>query len=71
MLWLALSHSECPVWLRPVSVLLTIYALAPFNFVIPVLGIVDDQVIVPLLLHCLVSLLPSHFKVPAGRTTAR
>ncbi|MBC7414196.1 MAG: hypothetical protein H7327_04600 [Herminiimonas sp.] len=69
MLWSALSHPERPFWLRPATFLLVVYALAPFNFVIPVLGIVDDLVLVPLLLHFMISLLPRHVKMP-GRVTA-
>jgi uncharacterized membrane protein YkvA (DUF1232 family) len=60
LLWLALRHPDRPVWLLPVSVLLGLYALAPFNLAIPVLGIVDDLVLVPLALHWLVKLLPPH-----------
>lgn len=71
MLWCALSHPERPVWLRPAAFLLTIYALAPFNFVFPALGIVDDLVLVPLLLHGLISLLPHHVRVPARAGTVR
>lgn len=63
MLWFALSHPGRPRWLRPVTFLLVLYALAPFNFVIPVLGIVDDLVLVPLLLHFLISLLPLHLRL--------
>lgn len=58
ILWCALSHSDRPRWLRPAIVCLIIYALAPFNFVMPVLGIVDDMVLLPLILHFLVALLP-------------
>ena len=71
MLWHALSHPERPFWLRPASVLLVIYALAPFNFVIPALGIVDDLVLVPLVLHFLISLLPRNVRVSAGATRPR
>ena len=62
MLWRALSHHDRPRWLRPVTFLLIVYALAPFNFVLPVLGIIDDLVLLPLALHFLVSLLPLHIK---------
>ena len=71
MLWHALSHPERPTWLRPATVLLLIYALAPFNFVIPVLGIVDDFVLVPLVLHFLLSLLPRHVRVASWPPAAR
>lgn len=47
MLWFALTHPERPRWLRPATVLLVPYAIAPVNFVISVLGIVEDLVLVP------------------------
>ena len=65
VLWYALSHRDRPRWLRPATFLLVAYAVAPFNFVIPVLGIVDDLVLVPLVLHFLMSLLPSHIRAGA------
>ena len=71
MLWFALSHPERPTWLRPAAIVLVLYALAPFNFVIPVLGIVDDLVLVPLLLHFLISLLPHHVRASARPISTR
>jgi uncharacterized membrane protein YkvA (DUF1232 family) len=43
---------------------LGLYALSPFNFAIPLLGAVDDFVVVPLILHWLVKLLPAHLGEP-------
>lgn len=60
LLWFALTHEDRPVWLLPASAGLVMYALAPFNLAIPVLGVVDDMVLVPLLLHYLLKLLPPH-----------
>ena len=37
---------------------LLLYALAPFNFVVPILGAVDDMVLIPLALHYVLKLLP-------------
>jgi len=58
LLWYALNHPSRPAWLWPVVIVLAFYALDPFNFVIPALGVVDDLVILPLLLHLLNKLLP-------------
>lgn len=58
VLWFALRHPARPGWLLPVAIALGLYALLPFNFAIPVLGVVDDLVLVPLALHWLVKLLP-------------
>ena len=35
----------------PATLALTFFALEPFNFAIPVLGLVDDLFLLPLLLH--------------------
>lgn len=61
-LWYALSHQDRPRWLRPVTAVMVLYALSPLNFAIPVLGVVDDLVLVPMLLHFLMTLLPQHIR---------
>ncbi len=58
VLWYALHHARRPVWLWPAVIVLGFYALEPLNFEIPVLGVVDDFILLPLLLHLLVKLLP-------------
>ncbi|BBP98015.1 hypothetical protein BSFA1_31440 [Burkholderia sp. SFA1] len=66
VLWRALRRPDRPRWLLPATVLLALYALAPFNIAVPLMGIVDDGVLVPLLLHLIVQCLPMRFRV--GRT---
>ena len=58
ILWLALRSPSRPRWLLPATVILAVYALSPFSYAIPVLGLVDDFVLVPLALHWLVRMLP-------------
>lgn len=58
VLRLALNHPDRPSWLIPALGLVTLYAIEPFNFAIPLLGIVDDGVLVPLVLHLIVLGLP-------------
>jgi uncharacterized membrane protein YkvA (DUF1232 family) len=58
LLWFALKHDDRPGWLLPTSVGLALYAVAPFNLALPILGVVDDVVLVPLVLHALLKLLP-------------
>jgi uncharacterized membrane protein YkvA (DUF1232 family) len=58
LLWFALKHHDRPGWLWPAAIGLTLYAIAPFNLAIPLLGIVDDMILVPLALHYLLRLLP-------------
>jgi uncharacterized membrane protein YkvA (DUF1232 family) len=60
LLWFALKHGDRPRWLAPAATGLALYALSPFNFALPVLGVVDDMVLVPLALHFLLKLLPPH-----------
>jgi uncharacterized membrane protein YkvA (DUF1232 family) len=53
VLWTALRHPNRPHWLLPASLALGFFALEPFNFAIPLLGVADDLVMLPLLLHAL------------------
>jgi uncharacterized membrane protein YkvA (DUF1232 family) len=60
LLWFALKHGDRPRWLLPATAGLALYAVSPFNLALPLLGVVDDMVIVPLALHFLLKLLPPH-----------
>jgi uncharacterized membrane protein YkvA (DUF1232 family) len=51
LVWRALRHPNRPNWLLPATLALGFFALEPFNFAIPVLGVVDDLFLLPLLLH--------------------
>jgi uncharacterized membrane protein YkvA (DUF1232 family) len=51
LVWLALRHPNRPTWLLPATLVLGFFALEPFNFAIPILGVVDDLFLLPLLLH--------------------
>jgi uncharacterized membrane protein YkvA (DUF1232 family) len=62
LLWFALRHPRRPTWLWPVAVILCLYALDPLNFALPLAGIFDDLVLIPLLVHLVVRLLPSEIK---------
>ncbi len=58
LLWYALRHPGRPLWLVPVAVLLTLYAIEPLNLAMPLFGAVDDLVLLPLVLHWVVRFLP-------------
>lgn len=62
LLWFALRHRSRPGWLFPAAALLALYALEPFNFALPVIGLVDDFILLPLALRCLVKLLPAEIR---------
>jgi uncharacterized membrane protein YkvA (DUF1232 family) len=67
LLWFALRHRSRPVWLWPAVAFLGLYALDPANFAIPLLGLVDDFVLLPLALHLLLKFLPSDIRAGFGR----
>jgi uncharacterized membrane protein YkvA (DUF1232 family) len=66
LLWFALRHPHRPVWLWPAAVVIGLYALEPLNFAIPMLGVVDDLVLVPLVLHLLLKFLPLNIRLESG-----
>jgi uncharacterized membrane protein YkvA (DUF1232 family) len=53
LLWIVLRRPNRPRWLLPATIALAFFALEPFNFAMPVLGIVDDIFLLPLLLRLL------------------
>jgi len=58
LLWFAIRHESRPAWLLPGLAVLALFAVEPANFALPVLGAVDEFVLVPLFLHGMVKLLP-------------
>ena len=62
LLLFALWHQHRPLWLWPVAVVLGLYAIDPVNFALPFAGLIDDFVLVPLLVHLVLTLLPSEIK---------
>ena len=71
LLWFALRHRNRPVWLVPAAVGLALWAAEPFNFLVPVLGVVDDFVLLPLILHLLVQFLPLEVRADYGLQAVR
>ena len=74
-LWFALRHPSRPGWLLPAAIVMGLYALSPLNFALPILGVIDDLVIVPLALHWMLKLLPpvlrSHFEQGSSQASMR
>lgn len=66
VLWLALGHPDRPGWLLPALGLVALYAIEPFNFAMPILGLVDEGVLVPLALHLIVLRLPASLRGTAA-----
>lgn len=67
LLWYALRHRSRPLWLLPVAALLTVYAIEPLNFAMPLFGVVDDLLLLPLVLHWVVRFLPQDIRYDFGR----
>ncbi len=73
LLWFALKHPLAPGWLKPAVALIVIYVLSPLDLVpdtIPVLGLVDDVVLVPLAISFLVKRLPVGLREDFARRDA-
>ena len=60
-LWLALKHPEVSAWAKAISFVAVAYALSPIDLIpdfIPVLGYLDDLIIVPVLVWLALKLIP-------------
>ena len=60
-LWRAWRHPAAPRWLKPAVLLVGAYVVSPVDVlpdVIPLLGVVDDIVLVPLAMRFLIKRLP-------------
>lgn len=69
-LWFALRHPAAPAWLKVGTALLALYVISPLDLipdVVPVLGVVDDLILVPLAIRWLLNRLPPHIREAAGR----
>jgi uncharacterized membrane protein YkvA (DUF1232 family) len=51
----------------PAVIVLGLCAIEPLNFAIPLLGVVDDVILLPLVLHALVTLLPAEIRYGFSR----
>jgi uncharacterized membrane protein YkvA (DUF1232 family) len=61
-LWFALRHPAAPTWLKVGTALIVLYVLSPIDLIpdfIPVLGLMDDVVLVPLAIRFLLKRLPA------------
>jgi uncharacterized membrane protein YkvA (DUF1232 family) len=68
LLWHALRHPNRPTWLLPATLALGFFALEPFNFAIPILGVADDLILLPLLLHALAKIAVYVTTLPSTRS---
>lgn len=69
-LWFALRHPAAPKWLKVGTALIALYLLSPIDLLpeaIPLLGVVDDIVLVPLAIRWLLSRLPAEVRGDVDR----
>ena len=71
LLWFALRHEQRPGWLLPGLAALGLFAVEPLNFAVPVLGAVDELVLLPLVLHFMVKMLPANVLPRVAHAYAR
>jgi uncharacterized membrane protein YkvA (DUF1232 family) len=69
LLWFALRHPAAPGWLKLGTALLALYVVSPIDLipdVLPVIGFVDDLVLVPLAIRWLLKRLPPEITAAAA-----
>lgn len=72
-LYVLLRHPDTPLWSKAVAAVVVAYALSPIDLIpdaIPVLGLVDDLLLVPLGVALALSLLPRPLIAEARREAA-
>jgi uncharacterized membrane protein YkvA (DUF1232 family) len=73
-LWFALRHHNAPGWLKLGTALIALYLISPIDLipdVLPVIGLVDDLVLVPLAIRWLLKRLPPEIAQAAASRRAR
>lgn len=63
MLWFACRDPRTPRWIKALAFFVVAYALSPIDLVpdfIPVLGFLDDVILLPVLIWLIVRHLPEH-----------
>ena len=72
-LWFALRHPDAPNWLKWGTALIALYLFSPIDLipdVLPVIGMVDDLVLVPLAIRWLLGRLPPEIAQAAASRRA-
>ena len=63
LLWTAYQHPECPMHVKLLIGLIVVYALSPIDLIpdfIPVLGYLDEMILLPILIGLALKLIPDH-----------
>jgi uncharacterized membrane protein YkvA (DUF1232 family) len=73
LMWHALRHPEAPGWLKIGAAALVLYLVSPMDLipdVLPIIGVMDDLVLVPLAMRFLLGRLPPHIRAHAEQRSA-
>ncbi len=74
VLWYAFRHPATPAYLKGLSVLLALYLLSPIDlipFAVPILGLLDDLIIVPMGVSFVVKRLPAPVREQSEQQATR
>lgn len=70
-LWFALRHPGSPRWLKVGTLLLMLYLVSPIDLIpeaaIPIVGFVDDLVVIPAAIRWMLNRLPPNVRADADR----
>ena len=69
-LWFALRHPQAPGWLKVGTALVALYLVSPIDLIpdfIPLFGMMDDVILVPLAIRWLLKRLPPEIAAAAAR----
>ncbi|MBL8346039.1 MAG: DUF1232 domain-containing protein [Rubrivivax sp.] len=73
LLWRALRHPQAPGWLKLATLGIVAYVIWPLDLIpefLPVIGVVDDIVLVPLAIRFLLDRLPAALRADIARPIA-
>ena len=65
LLWMALRHPRAPGWLKLGTIGIVVYLFSPIDLIpdlLPLFGVMDDIVIVPLVIRWLLNRLPADIR---------
>lgn len=72
-LWFALRHPDAPGWLKIGTAGVLLYLLSPVDLIpdaLPLIGVIDDLVIVPAAIRWMLNRLPPHVRAHADQRVA-
>jgi uncharacterized membrane protein YkvA (DUF1232 family) len=73
LLWAAVRHPQAPLWLKLGTAGIVLYLVSPIDVIpdfIPLFGLVDDVVLVPLAIRFLLRHLPAFIRADIERGAA-